>query len=473
MRKQHFFLIGIATIGIAFLVGCAPICTGPLVAPVIVDPVDKEVVNSISVTLKTDYPEDCSPDGYYLKVASDPLFSNIVFFEDRTNQLLNYNVTGLQNCNTYYWNVVGKVNGIKGPFSPTSSFTVDVNGTCWQACDPANLVAPFLLHPVSWEVINTLTPTLGWLYPDAACDPDSYRVTLQKGPLFSTDIGTDTGSHNIFWAVPFMLEPHSVYRWKVAAQTGSTTGPYPQHKHFITGPICSANQLQAPTLVEPADGAVMTDNQVVLYIDFPGDCLPPGARIDLATDPGFVNSTPITYNFPVMAWYLQPLQDCTTYYWRAASVSGNTLSPYTIPLSFSTDFAGTCASQLTVKKSSFYCSEDQKSFMVDLQFEQAMTGDYELRFLDSVYPCISSASDTKKLTCYGPKVNSNQEVSLKLWDLGLDQIISSIDAETPDCSVEFITEDCHKYDEKQCNQHSDKCNWESFTVAAGGICKNK
>jgi hypothetical protein len=476
MRTQHFLLIGIAIVSIALLVSCGPVCTGEAVAPILLSPADKAVIPSTSITLKMDYPQECSPQGYYVKLASDPLFSNIVFFADGSSPLPSHNVTGLKDCTTYYWNVAAKVNGIKGPFSPTYAFTVDVHGTCWQSCDPANLVAPSLLHPVAWEVVNTLNPTLGWLYPDAACDPDSYQVTLEKGPLYSTNMGTDTGRHNTFWTVPFLLEPHSEYRWKVAAQTGSTTGPTYQNKHFFTGPICSAQQLQTPELVEPADGAVMTNNQIVLYIDYPGDCLPPGARIDLATDPGFVNNTVIIQSEPIMDWYLQPLQDCTKYYWRAASVSGSTLSPYTGTSSFSTDFSGTCSSQLTVLKSSFYCSEDQNIFMVDLHFDHAMTGDYEVRFLDSVYPCILSKSDAQKLTCYGPRVNSDLEVNLKLWDLGINQIVGSLESKTPDCSVEFITEDCQRFDENECSQHNDTCYWGDSHDVSGRpikICKNK
>ena len=473
MSGKILIITGLAFLFITLLVSCGPACTGEAVAPILLSPADKAVITTTSTTLNTDYPEACSPQGYFVKLASDPLFSNTVFFEGGNSPSPNYNITGLQDCTTYYWNVAAKVNGVKGPFSPTYSFTVDLHGTCWQTCDPSNLVAPFLLHPVSWEVVNTLTPTLGWLYPEASCDPDSYRVILEKGPLYSTDLGTDTGSHNTFWTIPFLLEPHSEYRWKVAAQAGSTTGPTYQNKHFFTGPICSVQQLQTPELVEPTDGAIMTDDQVVLYIDYPGDCLPPGARIDLATDSGFVNTTAIIQTEPIMDWYLQPLQDCTTYYWRTASVSGNTMSPYSDTSSFSTDFSGTCALQFTVQKSSFYCSEDQESFMVDLHFDQAMTGNYELRFLDSVYLCINSKSDAMKLTCYGPKVNSNQEVSLKLWDLGLNQIISSFDAKTPDCSVEFIQEDCQKFNENECNQHSDECYWIPFTLITKSGCLNK
>jgi hypothetical protein len=114
--------------------------------------------------------------------------------------------------------------------------------------------------------------------------------------------------------------------------------------------------------------------------------------------------------------------------------------------------------------------------MVDLFFDQAMTGNYELRFLDSVYPCINSPLNTNKLTCFGPRIDSDLEVTLALWDLSLNKVVSSMDAKTPDCSVEFIQEDCQKYNENECNQHGDKCYWESSLFPSGApmeVCKNK
>jgi hypothetical protein len=107
-----------------------PVCTENLVAPILVKPADKEVVNSTNVMFYTDYPGDCLAPGYYFKLASDPQFSNIVEFLKRDVPLMFYNITGLTDCMTYYWNVAAQINGVKGPFSPTYSVRVDVNGSC-------------------------------------------------------------------------------------------------------------------------------------------------------------------------------------------------------------------------------------------------------------------------------------------------------------------------------------------------------
>lgn len=116
--KEHFFT--------------GPVCTGNLVAPVVVKPLDQAVVNSTDVEFLIDYPGDCLAPGYYFKVASNPQFSADLHFEQRDNPNTTFLVSGLNDCTTYYWNVTAQVNGVKGPFSPTTSFKVDVNGTCSQ-----------------------------------------------------------------------------------------------------------------------------------------------------------------------------------------------------------------------------------------------------------------------------------------------------------------------------------------------------
>jgi hypothetical protein len=321
------------------------------------------------------------------------------------------------------------------------------------------------------------------MYPDASCDPESYRVTLEKAPLYPADLGGNNGSPDTFWTPATALDPHSEYRWTVAAQVGATAGPANESKHFFTGPTCTAGQLPTPTLMAPANGAVLTDNQVVLTINYPGECLPPGARIDLATDAGFVHTTAITQVEPIMDWYLEPLEDCTTYFWRAASVSGSTLSPYSGPSSFSTNFSGTCPSKdlLSMQNLKFYCVDKPLTFMAELFFDHAVTGQFELRFTKSAYPCFISPAQTNKLTCYGPRIESNLAVTLELWDLGSHTLVSRKETKTPDCTLESIPDepaggsqgsaDCGNYYIQRDCESVPSCQWIKGTTV--GYCTNR
>jgi hypothetical protein len=67
-------------------------------------------------------------------------------------------------------------------------------------------------------------------------------------------------------------------------------------------------------------------------------CQPEGYRIDLATDPSFEDTSLSggTGN-PSTLWAPgEPLEACTTYYWRVAGIIGFTLGPYSETESFST-----------------------------------------------------------------------------------------------------------------------------------------
>lgn len=180
-----------------------PVCTGNLVAPVLVKPADKEIANTTKVSFYTNYPGDCLAPGYFFKLASDPQFSNIVDFQQRDDPMTWYYNNNLIDCTTYYWNVVAQMNGVKGPFSPTYSFKVDVNGNCpapvslelsLQKClfycadEPVSYMAEYFFdQPMTG---NYETHFLDSVYP-CILDPKNANRLICYGPRIESNIAVN------------------------------------------------------------------------------------------------------------------------------------------------------------------------------------------------------------------------------------------------------------------------------------------
>jgi hypothetical protein len=101
-------------------------------------------------------------------------------------------------------------------------------------------------------------------------------------------------------------------------------------------PVC---QMIPPDLVWPIGGKVISDLWPGLEWRYNDKiCQPEGYRIDLATDPSFKDtSLSGGTGKPSTVWApAEPLDACTTYYWRVAGVIGFTLGPWSETESFST-----------------------------------------------------------------------------------------------------------------------------------------
>lgn len=211
------------------------------------------------------------------------------------------------------------------------------------ACDPNSLQMPQLVSPGSFEVVDTLLPTLTWSYPDSTCEPESYAIYLSPGPYF-TDFSQNggTGTPSTSWSPGEELQPGMEYRWNIQAAVGSTFGPAGNEiRSFFTGPMCSLDNLIAPTLVAPENFATLTTSHTYLNVDYLDDCLPPGYQLSFSTDPTFSDVTPFL-DPPRMWFYKHDLADCTRYYWQVAPSDGSTNGPASEVFTFRTDFTGSC-----------------------------------------------------------------------------------------------------------------------------------
>jgi hypothetical protein len=219
-----------------------------------------------------------------------------------------------------------------------------IPGGSLPTCPAASLQAPILTSPVNWSVADSLLPSLTWSYPDTTCIPQGYVIHLSIGPFFTNDIGGNIGNASTSWTPGYPLALGEEFAWGVQAVNGTTLGPYAGNNYFFTGPMCATAALIAPYLLQPANGAVITELDPSLIWVYPDACLPQGYRVDLSTDATFADTSLSggTGN-PSTRWGPgDPLADCTVYFWKIAPINDTTLGPATGVFSFTTNVSGTC-----------------------------------------------------------------------------------------------------------------------------------
>jgi hypothetical protein len=211
-------------------------------------------------------------------------------------------------------------------------------------CPTSSLQAPVQVAPAMWSVVDSLSPSLSWTYPDATCTPQGYAIHLMTGPFFTDSLGGGTGNPSTSWGPGSPLQPGREYAWGVQAINDTTLGPYAGRHYFFTGPMCETSALAAPSLLEPANGAVVTDLNPSLIWQYPNPCLPQGYRVDLSTDATFADTSLSggTGN-PSTRWGPgSPLADCTVYFWKTAPINDTSLGPASGVFAFTTNASGAC-----------------------------------------------------------------------------------------------------------------------------------
>jgi hypothetical protein len=212
-------------------------------------------------------------------------------------------------------------------------------------CDTASLVAPNLASPADGVLINDLSPTFQWNYPDN-CNPEEYVIDLSTAPDFSgTNLGGHTGDPSTSWYPTTPLDPATMYWWRVAPRNGSTQGPYSTVRWFYTGPSCGLANLVAPIPEWPSQDAVVQASTPGYQWNYPdAGCAPEGYHLQVSSSPDFSNIvTDIREGNPHIIWTPGvALADCLTYYWRVAAIDGASDGPWSTPVSFMVDSTDSC-----------------------------------------------------------------------------------------------------------------------------------
>lgn len=211
-------------------------------------------------------------------------------------------------------------------------------------CDTASLVMPNLASPANGVLVNDLTPTFTWNYPDD-CNPENYYIDLSVAPDFSdVSLSGNTGSPSTNWTSS-ALDPATMYWWRVAPMNGSTYGPFTSPRWFYTGPACDLASLVAPVPEWPSEGAVVEVSAPGYQWNYPdAGCAPEGYHLQVSSSPDFSTiATDIRDTNPHVIWTPGvSLADCLTYYWRVAAIDGASDGPWSTPVSFMVDSTDSC-----------------------------------------------------------------------------------------------------------------------------------
>lgn len=316
-----------------------------LVAPVRVEPAEGETVNTLTPRMEWSYPDgSCMPEGYHLiSYDAADLSSWFIDADNPTQPNMSFQAGyPYDDCATYYWHVAAVSDGVEGPFSDVGTFTVEA-GTC--LCEPSDFVEPILVWPGPYEIVPDLQPVLEWSWP-GDCEVGGYGIHLSTDKDFEdTSLNGGTGNPNTAWTAGVPLEPAMQYWWRVFAGVGTDFGPYSSRRAFFTGPECAnLGELDAPEQLYPANGETVDTLTPWLHwrAGDPG-CIPDGYFVDLQTDPTFGGTNLLgEYGLPATNLMPDPLDDCTTYYWRVAGMQGGSYGPYSDTRWFRTNESGTC-----------------------------------------------------------------------------------------------------------------------------------
>jgi hypothetical protein len=223
---------------------------------------------------------------------------------------------------------------------------------CAPHCSEADLVQPIPSGPIPDSIINDLSSPILWNYPAGyECQPDGFRLEIATDMNFH-DLYTTatTGAFVTSWTPATPFDALEEYWWRVAGGVddgagGLTLGPWSAPVRFFTGPVCDPAHQSSPVLDWPGAGETIDTVLPLLQWHYVGPgCTPEGYRIDLSTEPDFVDTSlsggtgnPRTRWFPG-----DDLLDCGDYYWRVAPIVGTALGPFSETRTFHVDVAGLC-----------------------------------------------------------------------------------------------------------------------------------
>jgi hypothetical protein len=217
-------------------------------------------------------------------------------------------------------------------------------------CAAGDLSAPEIAAGASL-ISESLTPSFAWFY-EGECAPDGFRLEVAPGGEFDSPeamVGA-AAEGDTSWTPSQPLQPATAYRWRVAGVLGGDIGPFSIASEFWTGPTCDGSALVAPTLLLPAQDALLDDASPALAWDYPSAaCLQAAYNFEVTDDPTFSRAVleGSAGPSPSFETTLPYLQDCIPYLWRVRAVYGEDMSgPYSEVGLFTTDLTGACPTRL-------------------------------------------------------------------------------------------------------------------------------
>ena len=355
---KRVYLVLILFLAAVGLSACDPTCdAGSLLQPDLISPDWWEVVDGSAAMLEWDYPDSCEPEEYEIILSQYRDYSVIEHTQMVPGDTTTWTATGLDPAEEYFWRVRAKVGSTYGGYSGQlrSFFTLPF-------CSAGDLIAPYPQFPLSHGMYDNDYDSFEWLWVENDCIPESYRIEVSRDENFIDDeYNGATGNPSTRWGLGSAPPPATKMWWRVSAYADGTWGPTGTEHFFYTAPACEGTDMVAPTLVSPADGAVVTAADQVLEWSWPPlSCVPDDYHVLVAEDPAFTilfdDHIGTAANWTLYG-HLDPFVDCQTYYWRVAMHHEGFDGTYSPTWSFTVDLTGTCglSGMPGMSKGNFFC----------------------------------------------------------------------------------------------------------------------
>jgi hypothetical protein len=526
MIKLHFFIA--ALMSLVCIAACNPIipvtdrvdiltrsdlCIPSLVtAPYNLSPSNGILANAerVGFSWEFDPTPGCGANGFLLHITESPRSYAIAYWwvEASVNSV-EIDPSFMENCSKYYWDVTAVNRTGVANWSEPALIWTDFYGSCggWGYCDtPGSLEFNYMnFWPYSGQTIWTTNPSLLWDLNDpegAHCAVDNFHWEVSTTPTFDTTVTSgDTIERSYFPpSGSHYLEDCSLYFWRVTAQSGSNTQVSNIHwfktdliemistdPHRICGDIrtmCTPSSMpETVSLVSPVEGVTVGKLNPQLVWTYDYSCRPNYFTVVVSESPTLDSPVLNITDYWDYMWtdyfaFSDYLEDCKTYYWQVTAATDLALlpgePPYAEVLSpigiFHTDVNGTCSetsgsTKAALRDISVGCITLNTQFAF-LDFDQAISGNFEVHIKNETWPCHTESNDPKRLICSGPAVEGGIFANLELWDKHSYQMHLNQQVTTPNCQEEIKPTACPEpvngcpYQQNGCAFNSNTCQCE-------------
>lgn len=269
--------------------------------PLPTGPADGEEINEDLITLTWSPNEEA--DSYCLLITSMDQYGLRL---NRSSPLSSYALNQELADGTYRWTVRAVVDGVYGPSSEPSTFTL-----------LTRLSPPRLASPGDGTAYDDALPDLQWSSVHWA---DDYHLQVSLTTSF-TDPVVDVVQEEISFTPGFHPENGTTYYWRAAAHHGGLWSEWSDIRSFhYNVPVAP------PTLLAPADEATVLGAAIELnWSDVPG-----AVRYHLEVGRSYLFEDKVVDVITTDSLYTlsQGLVEDTAYAWRVRAESGSEWSPW-------------------------------------------------------------------------------------------------------------------------------------------------
>jgi hypothetical protein len=208
--------------------------------PVLVSPIENAVNQPVS--LKLIWGATTGSVSYFVQVASDTGFSNIVSSDSTTTDTAK-SISGLSNSVTYYWRVKGKNASGYGSWCVYRTFSTII----------AAPMRPVLSSPQDSAANVDLNPQMSW---NAVTGADSYHIQVSTASDFSTGLVVNDSTYTQTTKAIGPLLNNTHYYWQVQTRNAGGTSGWSVRRSFTTLPVAPS---VAPTPLAPVNNVMIVD----------------------------------------------------------------------------------------------------------------------------------------------------------------------------------------------------------------------